>query len=182
MFHEMLIRCAAPTLAGMKTGSLFTAPFEIREQMTRELRTLNRSLCPKGLRLVPLRWRAGKALLYLYRPARLARDLRDPLAIRLLRECGYPGTDVDRALAHLIQRLGIQQDFPHEIGLFLGYPPADVDGFMHRRAHCKGCGLWKVYDDLDGALRQFERCRRCTAAYLRRYAAGWTVDALAIAG
>ncbi len=181
MSHEMLIRCCAPTMACLKTGSMFTCAFDSREAMTDELRRLNRRLGGKGLRILPLRWRGGRALLYLYRPKLLERDLRDPLSRRLLSECGYTCGDAAVCIARLISRLRDSAGFPHEVGLFLGYPPADVDGFMHRKDECKLCGIWKVYDDVESATRQFARCRHCTEIYLRRYADGCSLDRLAVA-
>ena len=181
MSEEMIIRCCAPTMACLKTGNMFSCAFANREQMTDELRRLNRRLGHKGLRILPLRWRNGKALLYLYRPGMLERDLRDPLARRLLAECGYPCGSAGLCLARLISRLGANEDFPHEVGLFLGYPPADVEGFMHRKDSFKLSGLWKVYDDVDSALRQFERCRHCTKVYLDCLSRGFTLDRLAVA-
>ena len=84
MSNETLIRSCAPTMACLKTGNMFTCGFESREQMTQELRQLNLRLRRKGLRILPLRWREGKALLYLYRPKQLERDLRNPLSRKLL--------------------------------------------------------------------------------------------------
>lgn len=181
MSNETLIRCCAPTMARLKTGNMFTCAFADRNEMTEELRQLNQRLRRKGLRILPLRWRDGKALLYLYRPRLLDRDLRDPLAKRLLAECGYEGRSANSCLARLMARLRQEADFPHEVGLFLGYPPADVDGFMHRKELCKYRGLWKVYDDVEGAIRQFEKCRHCTEVYLRCYALGFSLDRLAVA-
>ena len=181
MSEEMIIRCCAPTMACLKTGNMFNCAFANREQMTDELRRLNQRLGHKGLRILPLRWRNGKALLYLYRPRMLERDLRDPLARRLLSECGYPCGGAGLCLARLITRLGANEDFPHEVGLFLGYPPADVEGFMHRKDSFKLCGLWKVYDDVESALRQFARCRHCTKVYLDCLSRGFTLDRLAVA-
>ena len=181
MSNELLVRCCAPTMASLKTGNMFSCAFESRGQMTEELRRLNLRLGRKGLRILPLRWHGGKALLYLYRPGMLARDLQDPLARRLLSECGYDGADARACLRRLITRLRTEADFPHEVGLFLGYPPADVDGFMHRKAECKLCGLWKVYDDVESALRQFARCRHCTEVYLNCLSRGFTLDRLAVA-
>ena len=143
MSNETLVRCCAPTMACLKTGNMFSCAFDSRKQMTEELRYLNQRLRKKGLRILPLRWRDGKALLYLYRPKLLERDLRDPLSRKLLLECGYTCENANDCLARLISRLRTEEDFPHEVGLFLGYPPADVDGFMHRKDECKLCGLWK---------------------------------------
>ena len=37
-------------------------------------------------------------------------------------------------------------DFPHEIGVFLGYPLEDVVGFIRHRGKCfTCCGCWKSY-------------------------------------
>ena len=181
MSEEMVIRCCAPTMASLKTGNMFACPFESHAQMTDELRRLNRRLGHKGLRILPLRWRDGKALLYLYRPGMLERDLRNPLARKLLSECGYACGNAQACLIRLISRLRTEEDFPHEVGLFLGYPPADVEGFMHRRDSFKLCGLWKVYDDAESALRQFAQCRHCTKVYLDCLARGFTLDRLAVA-
>jgi hypothetical protein len=181
MSEEMMVRCFAPTMACLKTGNMFNCAFETQGQMTDDLRRLNQRLGHKGLRILPLRWRNGKALLYLYRPKMLERDLRDPLARRLLSECGYACVDANACLIRLISRLRTEEDFPHEVGLFLGYPPADVEGFMHRKDSYKLSGLWKVYDDAESALRQFARCRHCTKVYLDCFSRGFTLDRLAVA-
>ena len=69
MSEEILIRQGAPTLAGIKTGSLFPCPCDDREALLTDVRRLNRQLVPKGLCLLPIRFKDGQALLYLYRPA-----------------------------------------------------------------------------------------------------------------
>ena len=88
MSEEMVVRQCAPTLAGIKAGSLFPCPCTDRDALLDEVRQLNRRLSPKGLCLLPLRFTEGSALLYLYRPATLRRDLSDDLARRLLAEAG----------------------------------------------------------------------------------------------
>ena len=69
MSEEMVVRQCAPTLAGIKAGSLFPCPCTDRDALLDEVRQLNRRLSPKGLCLLPLRFTEGSALLYLYRPA-----------------------------------------------------------------------------------------------------------------
>ncbi len=180
MSDETVIRCCAPTLARIKTGSLFNCPFSSREEMISAMLYLNRELRDKGVRAVPLRWQGGKCLVYLYRPKMLERDLENPAARKLLQECGYRGSGTGECLSCLIRRLRDLEDFPHEIGLFLGYPPADVDGFMHRRESCKLKGLWKVYENEDCARQLFERYRRCTEEYLRQHALGFGLNRLCV--
>ena len=98
MAEEILIRQGAPTLAGIKTGSLFPCPCEDREALLSDIRQLNRRLSPKGLCLLPIRFLAGQALLYLYRPAVLRRDLRDAQASELLRQAVYGDEEKARSL------------------------------------------------------------------------------------
>ena len=98
MSEEILVRQGAPTLAGIKTGSLFPCPCEDREALLSDIRKLNRRLSPKGLCLLPLRFLPGQALLYLYRPAELRRDLRDALASELLRQAVYGDEEKARSL------------------------------------------------------------------------------------
>ena len=98
MSEEILIRQGAPTLAGIKTGSLFPCPCEDHEALMTDIRRLNRRLSPKGLCLLPLRFLPGRALLYLYRPAGLRRDLRDAQASELLRQAVYGDEEKARSL------------------------------------------------------------------------------------
>ena len=71
MSEEILVRQGAPTLAGIKTGSLFPCPCEDKEALFADIRRLNRLLVPKGLCLLPIRFLKGQVLLYLYRPSEL---------------------------------------------------------------------------------------------------------------
>ncbi len=180
MSDETVIRCCAPTLAAIKTGSLFNCPFDSRKEMTESLRAVNRCLVHKGACAIPLRFQGKKALVFLYRPQMLEKDLKDPAAEEILRNCGYPeGKPIERII-YLIRRLGECAVFPHEIGLFLGYPPADVLGFIEHR-QCKCTGLWKVYESDEKKAKQiFSRCRHCTEAYLLRNREGWDLSRLTI--
>ena len=71
MSDQYLVRHCAPTLAGLKTGSLFTCPYGSREELFRSIRRMNQRLLPKGLRVLPLRCSEHKALIYIYRPRSL---------------------------------------------------------------------------------------------------------------
>ncbi len=181
MSEDTLVRQAAPTLAGIKTGSLFPCPYETREALLEDIRAINRRLAKKGLCLLPLKAQDGRALLYLYRPESLRRDLRNEEAARLLRESGYAADSAGRCVGELARRLREGQDFPHEIGLFLSYPPEDVRGFIDNRAqHFKCCGMWKVYGDEKQAEKTFARYRKCTELYCGRWREGWSLEQLAV--
>ena len=72
MSEELIVRQCAPTLAGLKTGSLFSYRYPSSEELRESLRRFNRRLRAKGLRMLMLRRREGRALIYVYRPDRLA--------------------------------------------------------------------------------------------------------------
>ena len=47
--EETVVRQCAPTLAGIKTGSLFPCPYQSRQQLLADIRRMNRVLVPRGL-------------------------------------------------------------------------------------------------------------------------------------
>ena len=183
MSDDYLIRNCAPTLAGIKTASLFTCPCEDRNALLSDLRRMNRWLTPKGLRILLLRFSDKKALIYLYRPKQLTADLSNEAAATLLERNGYSTGSCEKCLVRLVQKLRQQEDFPHEIGLFLGYPPGDVCGFMENRPRsCKCVGCWKVYTDEASAKRKFDQYRKCTKIYCQQWAKGIDIERLIVAG
>ena len=182
MPEDILVQCCAPTLAGIKTGSMFSCPFEDAKTLAADLRLLNRSLASYGLRILSLRYSEGRALLYLFRPDRLREDLKNRSAQEILNEAGYGGLAADQCLVRLIRRLRERGDFPHEIGLFLSYPPEDVRGFIENHAqNYKFIGYWKVYGDEAAARRTFEKYKKCTDSYCKRLSAGCALSQLAVA-
>jgi len=178
MSEELLVRHCSPTLAGLKTANMFTCAFESEAAMREHLRKLNRMFVKKGLCAIPLRYRKGKALIYVFRPDRLREDLCDREACAILRRQGYADAAAMPCLNRLIRRMHDTGDIPHEIGLFLGYPPEDVIGFMENRPACACPGPWKVYGDEEKARQRFDQFKACTRHYRERLAKGHTIDQL----
>ncbi len=179
----MLVRYCAPTLAGIKTGSMFSCPFADKDSLRTYIRRVNHSFCGKGLRAVPLKFQKGRALIYVYRPSYLERDLKQNGANRILANLGYGTEHANKCVAFLRTRMRENGEFPHEIGLFLGYPPEDVWGFIENKAvNYKYCGLWKVYGDAERAKHTFLRYKRCTDSYCAMLKKGDGLDRLAVYG
>ena len=182
MPDEMIIRHCAPTLAGMKTGNMFTYHFKDASELRETVRRLNTLLKGKGIRVLPLRYQKNCALIYLYRPSKLSKDLENDVARNILTECGYCVNSPKCLIRNLIARLNSCEDFPHEVGLFLGYPPEDVLGFIQNQARGDKCvGCWKVYGDEEKAKKTFERYKKCTNTYCRCYMQGKSVERLTVA-
>jgi len=181
MTEDQIIRHCAPTLAGIKTASLFTCSCEDKKTLLDTLRQLNRRFAPKGLRLLPLRYSEKKALIYVFRPAKLRSDLSHDTAAQLLETCGYNTGSCEKCVGCLAKKLRSQPDFPHEIGLFLGYPVEDVCGFMEKGPDaCKCSGCWKVYGDEEAAKKKFAQYKKCTRIYCDQWAKTQDLERLVV--
>ena len=144
---------------------------------------MNSRLSHKGLRIIPLRISGNEALIYIYRPEKLAKDLQAADARHILNDCGYSSFTVPECISVLMKKLKQEGDFPHEIGLFLGYPPEDVSGFIENKASgSKLTGCWKVYGDAKKASKTFARYKKCTKVYSDRSAQGVSIERLTVAG
>ncbi|MCR5618090.1 MAG: DUF3793 family protein [Clostridiales bacterium] len=182
MSDRTLIRQCSPTMAGIKTGNLLMVDFAGREKIADEVAEFNRNNKGKGIAAVFLGVRNNRAIIYVFRPRLLARDLQDPSARELLFSTGYKGTSIGECIVHLRDRLSEGETFPHEIGLFLGYPPEDVRGFIENEGrNFKACGMWKVYSDENRASVLWARYKKCTSVYSRCYDNGTNIDRLTVA-
>ena len=183
MFEDIMVRHCSPTLAGIKTGNMFSCPFADVDEMRANVRYWNRLFARKGLRVLPLRYQDNRALVYVYRVSHFLRDMKDDAVCRLLKERGYETEMPERCIVQLIKKLEECGEFPHEIGLFLGYPPEDVSGFITNRARgCKFIGCWKVYGNEERARMTFAKYKKCTEIYTAQFAGGRSVDRLTVAG
>ena len=180
MSEALLVRHCSPTLAGLKTASMFSCPYASEAEMRDELRKLNRVLTEKGLCVIPLRYHNGKGLIYVYRPQQLKADLLDGSVCSMLKDRGYPCGDPVRCLNCLVRRVQDSKEVPHEIGFFLGYPPEDVAGFIEKKTPTACSGPWKVYGDANAAQQRFDRYKACTCAYCEALAQGKQLEHLIV--
>ena len=180
MLKDVMVEHCAPTLAGIKTGNIFSVCSE-KGDIDSEIRELNGILTKRGLRMIPVRKKGKKTLIYLYRPDHLKRDLSAPEAEEILEEKGYPCGNTDCCIVELVKHLMADENFPHEIGLFLGYPPSDVKGFMNSPCEgvkCTGC--WKVYSNEGEAKKTFEIYDKCRDTYCKEVNKGKPLEALIV--
>ena len=99
-----------------------------------------------------------------------------------MNEYGYPMGSLSDCLNYLRQRIALTQSFPHEIGLFLGYPIEDVAEFIKNQGrNCKYCGIWKVYHNEIEAKRLFAKIDKCRAIYTKLFCGGRSVLQLTVA-
>lgn len=178
-FEALLVNQCAPTLTGMKPASLFRYQGRVSGEARRLAECWARQLAPRGLTLRVLKTCrvTGACMLLLYREDWLRRILAERSNRRFLEQQGYPAdVDLPQLLERLSDRLCLEQDYPHEIGLFLGYPLEDVVGFIENRGrNYTFCGYWKAYGDPAAARLRFAQYRRCTEMCTRRFRQGATI-------
>ena len=122
------------------------------------------------------------ALVYVYRAGALGKILEDARVRSFLKKCGYTDFSTEAVLKKLKERFSHGGDFPHEIGIFLGYPLGDVIGFIQNSGkNCKCTGCWKVYCDECSAKKTFDKFKKCTEVYTRLWSQGRTVLQLTVA-
>ena len=182
LIEKCVIEHCSPTLAGIKPAGLFSCPLGGEAEVLEQIRQLNLKLSGRGVVVSVMNKRDGRALIYVYREAMLKKALENRETAEFLKTCGYGGLNVEKAVARLKERLAQSDGFPHEIGVFLGYPLGDVIGFIQNEGkNCKCVGCWKVYCDEGEAQKTFERFRKCTGIYRRLYGMGRSVLQLTVA-
>lgn len=171
---QLLAQYCAPTFAGIKPASLVACDRERFPDLPRRLAQYQQGFAPRGIRFEIICACRGRFLLLVYQEERLRRRLQEARVQRVLGRFGYPaGESTGQMLRRLRGRMLQQGGFPHEIGLFLGYEPEDVVGFVRYAGRgCKLSGYWKVYGDAEAASRLFERMSRVCRAVTRRVEQG----------
>lgn len=179
-FERSVVYHCAPALVGLKPACLISLSAAEYPDLPRLASAYSRLLEHRGIRLEVLCRCRRRFLLLVYRPALLERCLSSPRVAGLLEEAGYPaGASCSALLRRLSGRIAAGGGFPHELGLFLGYPPEDVVGFMtHGGSGCRLCGEWKVYQDVEGARRQFRKFALCRSALCSRLERGCSLLSL----
>ena len=172
-YIKSLLACfGAPTIRGLKPGCLIN----LRRCGDVCVAATWRALGPElirgfGVDAVTLSSRENdrdsSALILMYERELLRRALFTREALRILAPLGYGRCVpcVESCLGRLAERF--EECFPHEVGIFLGYPPEDVDGFMRDGGKKPlASGYWKVYGDVGQArktFRMFKRAERLAA-------------------
>ena len=187
-FETVMIEQCAPVLAGLKPAGLFRYETGDSADLARRVKSWNAQLNPKGLQVRVLKGciRTRQYLVYVYRAGKLQAVLADAEVRAFLEQEGYTlpddPADCGSLLTQLSRRLCCSAEFPHEIGVFLGYPLVDVVGFIENRGQnftCSGC--WKAYGDPMTARQHFAQLNKCTAVYLRLFHSGTPILRLAVA-
>ena len=193
MTTQLAVHCA-PILKDVKVANILT----VEEA---DFRGLGYLLRGTGISYRFLKTKGGKAILYLYRRKRLQKLLQDKRIQAFLAQYGYAedewsgelekgsghdlSENMDAALDILSDHIQLYQNgesaFPHEIGIFLGYPLWDVQGFLENEGrNFAYLGYWKVYRDVQEAKNLFRRFDEKREQALQELMCGKTLREIAV--
>ena len=99
---------------------------------------------------------------------------------QILKKLGYINYNLDSLLEvfqmKYIRYMEGREEFPHEMGLFLGYPIEDVIGYLKNDGkNSLFTGYWKVYDNMQEKIKLFQKFEQAKEAVIRYIAAGMSV-------
>ena len=177
-FGFRVVTQCAPVLKGVKISNLIT----MKPGGWRKIRAYlkkSRIIC------IPLYADAEKEVLFLYRYEQLERHLKNREVREFLRGCGYESFEVASVLVRLRRRYrlyaGISKEFPHELGVLLGYPVGDVQGFIDNRGeNSLTSRYWKVYQNPKEAERIFDLYDRVKEQALKEIMCGQSLSHVAV--
>lgn len=150
--YAFIIERLGPTMLGVKPAELLNVAIG-NPQSWDEFKTL--FTLHGELQLEEIRRINGRQQVIFYHRTSLDDVLSKTQNLEFLQSIDYPTSySMDGYLQHVLQKIQ-SRVFPHEIGIFLGYPLKDVMGFM---GHCSLPYVrtegWRVYGD--------EKCSNAT--------------------
>lgn len=174
---------AAPAIAGIKPANLFSCPAKLLPQADEVLAHYAREFCDSSTRF-KLLCRCREHILILVYDSKLLDELfQKPVTKNYLARYGYD-KDISASgfLNKLAQKIAAEESFPHEIGIVLGYPPEDIEGFKRYKGHnFKCCGYWKVYGNAERAQKLFDAYTLCREKLMQALQTGATLKIAAAA-
>ena len=185
-FEENFIEHCSPLLAGIKTSNMFSVKYEDYNKLCKEIAVLNRVLNKKDIYINIIKKFNSSNYFYLifaYRKTKLSERLNEKLINNFLKDYGYSRCNkLNEYLYILINKLNSSESFPHEIGIFLGYPLNDVVSFIKEKGkNFVSCGIWKTYSNKNHYEKVFSIYKKCKDVYTELYRKGYTIENIALA-
>ena len=183
-FEYLMGLHAAPMLVGPKPASLVSFKKSRFGDFYALLASYEACFSCKGISFCPLAEGEEYVMILFYRSCALEKSLNSKKVRALLDRYGYEKmSSLQELLSELKKRIQKRMTFPHEIGLFLGYPPEDVQGFIENKGHSfVYSGYWKVYANEVETRRLFDFYTDCTHEFCSKLEEGISFSEIMQAG
>lgn len=164
---HVMLECSE-VLAGVKPANLVSLVNRTRpcgRNLYQLWHTLHRQVAARlgSIEFLVLITKERSVLILCYNRQQLEQQLAHAGIRTLLHKAGYTqNSTLDELLTELKQRIAAHSHFPHEIGLFIGYPAKDVAAFMGLVKLPFTCqALWKIYGNPAESLNLAQNFRCC---------------------
>ena len=161
-FEYNLARFCAPALVGVKTSNLICCINSQYKNLEYEINKASKELAAFDLQLFELTKNEDRTMLLVFNTKELEKQLNKAEIKNFLSQFGYDCTNILQMLNFLKEKINFENQFPHEIGVFLGYPLEDVIDFIENKKTCKLIGNWKVYNNVETAKEKFNKYKLVT--------------------
>ena len=172
----MIAYNAAPTVKGLKPASLIN--FTIGRKNRIELWKFYKDEIAKGLGLeyIELKEKVESLIVLFYKKELLEWHLSKPSSKAFLDGFGYEDHGTLEEKLQLL-REKFSSSCPNEVGIFLGYPLEDIQGFIKNEGkNSLMCRYWKVYANPDRAQELFKTCDKAKAIIARSIISNTTLS------
>lgn len=179
-FDQAFIHLGAPTLCGIKPGNLFSINKEMLYHKGKLFSKFQSDFSKEGIKVALLNGSNNKILFFVYNENLIKKLILEEDTRNYLQSKGYKSFDkTEKILSEILKKICEKQDFPHEIGIFLGYPLNDVIQYeKNKGSNCKYTGCWKSYSNVEYAIKAKELFRNCSTKCLQWYNQGSSISEL----
>lgn len=172
-FDELIINHCAPALSGIKIANIFTYQYDSKKELEKEVSSYNDILSCRNINISIIKDDNNKAIVYVYNEKELENYLLDDEIFEFLESYGYKSRNIYDSIEFLKTRMQYAESFPHEIGIFLGYPLIDINGFINNYGkNSLYTGYWKVYHNKNEAIKIFDNYNKCRDFYISTFLNG----------
>lgn len=172
---QIIIKNSAPALCGIKPSNLFSLTSD--RISVQKLYHWKKEFSKLGMELFELKPSDSLTLFFACDITWIYKIISDFEHAAFFESLGYTiSSNPYIMLNQVFTRLVSSGNFPHEIGLFLGYPLEDVKAFIREQGkNCTCTGYWKSYTNISEAKKTFNKFQHCSNKCKQWFDEGYSI-------
>lgn len=170
--YKIALQCA-PLICGVKISNILIVE-------NRELDNINHIFENTSIYINNIYTNEKRSLLLLYNYKAVESYLHERYVVQFMNVQGYHTLQIEDVLSELSIRFKNykenKDEFPHELGIILGYPVWDVIGFIKNKGqNSLYTGYWKVYKNLSQASETFLKYEKAKELVVKNVIEGLSI-------